>query len=88
MKNFVIGMIFVEFEFVLDYVVVKIFCWLFDKFENGEWFLGMQMKVIGEVMVIGWNIEEFLLKVVCFLEIGIYYIEFFELVDIMDDDLI
>lgn len=41
MKNFVIGMIFVEFEFVLDYVVVKIFCWLFDKFENGEWFLGM-----------------------------------------------
>lgn len=46
------------------------------------------MKVIGEVMVIGWNIEEFLLKVVCFLEIGIYYIEFFELVDIMDDDLI
>lgn len=33
------------------------------------------MKVIGEVMLIGCNLEELLLKVVCFLEFGIYYLE-------------
>lgn len=41
MKNLVIGIIYVEFELVLDYVVFKIFCWFFDKFEKGVWELGM-----------------------------------------------
>lgn len=33
MMNLVIGKIYVCFELVLDYIVFKIFCWLFDKFE-------------------------------------------------------
>lgn len=45
------------------------------------------MKVIGEVMVIGCNIEEFLLKVVCFLEIGVYYNELVELSYVSDLEL-
>lgn len=46
------------------------------------------MKVIGEVMVIGWNIEEFLLKVCCLLEIGVDYIKIVDLDNVLDDVLL
>lgn len=46
------------------------------------------MKVIGEVMVIGWNIEELFFKVCCLFEIGVYYNEILEFVSVLDDDLI
>ena len=46
------------------------------------------MKATGEVMAIGRNIEESLLKAVRSLEIGTHHIELPDLADITDDDLI
>lgn len=88
MKNPVTGTTYAEFEPALDYVVAKIPRWPFDKFENGERMLGTQMKATGEVMAIGRNIEESLLKAVRSLEIGTYHIELPELKDVEDDLLI
>ncbi len=88
MKNPVTGTTYAEFEPALDYVVAKIPRWPFDKFENGERVLGTQMKATGEVMAIGRNIEESLLKAVRSLEIGTHHIELPELKDVEDDLLI
>ncbi|WP_195640424.1 carbamoyl-phosphate synthase large subunit [Enterococcus durans] len=88
MKNPVTGTTYAEFEPALDYVVAKIPRWPFDKFENGERVLGTQMKATGEVMAMGRNIEESLLKAVRSLEIGTYHIELPELKDVEDDLLI
>ncbi|BAO06898.1 carbamoyl phosphate synthase large subunit [Enterococcus mundtii QU 25] len=79
MKNPVTGTTYAEFEPALDYVVAKIPRWPFDKFENGERVLGTQMKATGEVMAIGRNIEESLLKAVRSLEIGAHHLELPEL---------
>lgn len=58
------------FEPSLDYVVIKIPRFPFDKFTTGDRHLGTQMKATGEVMAIGHNIEEALLKGIRSLEIG------------------
>lgn len=58
------------FEPALDYVVVKIPRWPFDKFPTVDKRLGTQMKSTGEVMAIGSTIEEALLKAVRSLEIA------------------
>lgn len=63
------------FEPALDYVVSKIPRWPFDKFESANRTLGTQMKATGEVMSIGRNLEESLLKAVRSLELGIYHLE-------------
>ena len=52
------------FEPALDYVVVKMPKFPFDKFVYGKRSLGTQMKATGEVMAIGQNFEEALLKAV------------------------
>lgn len=88
MKNPVTGTTYAEFEPALDYVVAKIPRWPFDKFENGERVLGTQMKATGEVMAIGRNIEESLLKAVRSLEIGTHHLELPELNMIDDSKLI
>lgn len=84
MKNPVTGTTYAEFEPALDYVVAKIPRWPFDKFETGERLLGTQMKATGEVMAIGRNIEESLLKVVRSLEIGCIHVEVPELSQVDD----
>ena len=84
MKNPVTGTTFAEFEPALDYVVAKIPRWPFDKFESGERLLGTQMKATGEVMAIGRNIEEALLKAVRSLEIGTYHVEIPEFAEVSD----
>jgi carbamoyl-phosphate synthase large subunit len=56
------------FEPALDYVVVKIPCWPFDKFPIKERKLGTQMQATGEVMALGRTFEEALLKAVRSLE--------------------
>lgn len=76
------------FEPALDYVVAKIPRFPFDKFENGERRLGTQMKATGEVMAIGRNIEESLLKACRSLEIGVYHNEIEELAQVSDDVLV
>ena len=83
-KNPVTGTTFAEFEPALDYVVAKIPRWPFDKFETGERLLGTQMKATGEVMAIGRNIEESLLKAVRSLEIGCIHVEVPELSQVDD----
>lgn len=84
MKNPVTGTTYAEFEPALDYVVAKIPRWPFDKFETGERLLGTQMKATGEVMAIGRNIEESLLKAVRSLEIGCTHVEVPELSQVDD----
>ncbi|MBC1504735.1 carbamoyl-phosphate synthase large subunit [Listeria booriae] len=70
MKNPVTGTTYAHFEPTLDYVVSKIPRFPFDKFEKADRRLGTQMKATGEVMAIGRNLEESLLKAVRSLEIG------------------
>ena len=58
------------FEPTLDYVIVKIPRWNFDKFEGADKTLGLQMKSVGEVMAIGRSFQEALQKACQSLEIG------------------
>jgi carbamoyl-phosphate synthase large subunit len=58
------------FEPTLDYVVVKIPKWQFEKFPGADESLGPQMKSVGEVMAIGRTFKEALLKAVRSQETG------------------
>ena len=60
------------FEPTLDYVVVKIPKWPFDKFKQANRVLGTKMMATGEIMSIGSNFEAALLKGIRSLEIGKY----------------
>lgn len=60
------------FEPALDYVVVKIPKWPFDKFPYANRTLGTRMMATGEVMAIGRNFEQAFLKAIRSLEIGRY----------------
>ncbi|MFJ1431312.1 carbamoyl-phosphate synthase large subunit [Capnocytophaga canimorsus] len=57
------------FEPTLDYVIVKIPRWNFDKFEGSDRTIGLQMKSVGEVMGIGRSFQEALHKATQSLEI-------------------
>ncbi len=58
------------FEPTIDYVVVKIPKWQFEKFPGADEGLGPQMKSVGEVMAIGRTFKEALMKAVRSLETG------------------
>ncbi|MCK5638088.1 MAG: carbamoyl-phosphate synthase large subunit, partial [Flavobacteriaceae bacterium] len=58
------------FEPTLDYVIVKIPRWNFDKFEGSERTIGLQMKSVGEVMGIGRSFQEALHKATQSLEVS------------------
>ncbi len=58
------------FEPTLDYVIVKIPRWNFEKFDGADKELGLQMKSVGEVMAIGRSFQEALQKACQSLEIG------------------
>lgn len=60
-----------SFEPSLDYVVVKMPRWPFDKFRFAERRIGTQMKSTGETMAIGRSFEEALLKALRSLELGL-----------------
>ncbi len=74
-KNEVTGKTFACFEPTLDYVVLKIPRWPFDKFYGAKRTLGTKMMATGEVMAIANNFEMALLKGVRSLEIGQYGLE-------------
>lgn len=57
------------FEPALDYVIVKVPRWNFDKFKGSDRKLGLQMKSVGEAMGIGRNFQEALQKACQSLEI-------------------
>jgi carbamoyl-phosphate synthase large subunit len=60
-----------SFEPVIDYVVVKIPRWAFEKFKDASQMLGTQMKSVGEVMAIGRTFKEALHKGLRGLETGV-----------------
>ena len=70
-KNAVTGKTAACFEPALDYVVVKLPKWPFDKFVYARRTLGTQMKATGEVMAIGTTFEEAIMKAVRGAEIGL-----------------
>ncbi len=70
-KNDVTGKTFACFEPTLDYVVVKLPKWPFDKFLYAKRSLGTRMKATGEVMAIGTNFETAIMKAVRGAEISV-----------------
>ncbi len=69
LSNAITGTTTAYFEPALDYVIVKIPRWNFDKFHGADRRLGLQMKSVGEVMGIGRNFQEALQKACQSLEI-------------------
>jgi carbamoyl-phosphate synthase large subunit len=69
LKNAITKTTSAYFEPALDYVIVKIPRWNFDKFKGADRSLGLQMKSVGEVMGIGRNFQEALQKACQSLEI-------------------
>ncbi|MDH5397513.1 MAG: carbamoyl-phosphate synthase large subunit [Cyclobacteriaceae bacterium] len=69
LPNAITGTTTAYFEPTLDYVIVKIPRWNFDKFQGADRKLGLQMKSVGEVMGIGSNFQEALQKACQSLEI-------------------
>ncbi|MBL7865338.1 MAG: carbamoyl-phosphate synthase large subunit [Cyclobacteriaceae bacterium] len=69
LKNAITGTTTAYFEPALDYVIVKIPRWNFDKFQGADRRVGLQMKSVGEVMGIGRNFQEALQKACQSLEI-------------------
>ncbi len=70
LPNAITRMTKAAFEPVLDYIVVKIPRFTFEKFPQAEQVLGTQMKSVGEVMALGRSFQEALQKAVRSLEEG------------------
>ncbi|WP_430786067.1 carbamoyl-phosphate synthase large subunit [Virgibacillus flavescens] len=85
--NPITGKTYACFEPALDYVVTKIPRFPFDKFITGDRNLGTQMKATGEIMAIGRNFEESLLKGVRSLDIGTEDLWLKSLTSVSLDDL-
>ncbi|MBR2043006.1 MAG: carbamoyl-phosphate synthase large subunit [Clostridia bacterium] len=75
------------FEPKLDYVIAKLPRFPFDKFTSASNLLGTQMKATGEVMGIGSNLEECLLKGIRSLEVGVNHLYHHKFDDMTDDQL-
>ncbi|WP_019153260.1 carbamoyl phosphate synthase large subunit [Robertmurraya massiliosenegalensis] len=86
--NPVTGDTFASFEPALDYVVVKIPKWPFDKFPNIERKLGTQMKATGEVMSIDRSFERALLKAIHSLEIDVQDLQLPGLASLSSEQLV
>ena len=69
LKNAITGTTTAYFEPAIDYVIVKVPRWNFDKFHGTDRKLGLQMKSVGEAMGIGRNFQEALQKACQSLEI-------------------
>ncbi|MBA1336199.1 MAG: Carbamoyl-phosphate synthase large chain [Firmicutes bacterium] len=74
-ENKVTGKTKACFEPTLDYVVIKMPRWPFDKFVEGERHLGTRMKATGEVMSISNTFQGALLKAIRSLDMGIYSLD-------------
>ena len=76
------------FEPQLDYVIAKFPRFPFDKFTTASNQLGTQMKATGEVMGIGSNLEEALLKGMRSLEVGVYHVYHAKFDNMSDDEIL
>ena len=83
-KNDITKETLASFEPAIDYVVVKIPRWPFDKFRGINREIGVQMKATGEVMAIGRTFEEAIQKAIRSLDMGH---DGFEYVEYTEDDL-
>ena len=86
-KNAVTGKTFASFEPALDYCVVKIPKWPFDKFITAKRTLTTQMKATGEVMSICNNFEGALMKAIRSLEQNIYSLDYGKYQELTDEEL-
>ena len=86
-KNAVTGKTYASFEPALDYVVVKIPKWPFDKFISAKRTLTTQMKATGEVMSICPNFEGALMKAMRSLEQNIYSLSYGGFDQLSDEEL-
>ena len=87
-KNEVTGKTTACFEPALDYVVIKFPKWPFDKFVYANRTLGTQMKATGEVMAIGRNFEQALLKAIRGAEISHDFLDDKNMKTLSDSELI
>jgi len=85
--NAVTGKTTACFEPAIDYVVLKMPRWPFDKFVFGDRKLGTQMKATGEVMAIDRSFEAAFLKSIRCLELGINGLRLPELLNLGDEEL-
>lgn len=72
---------YASFEPAIDYIVTKMARFAFDKFDSADRRLGTQMKATGEVMAIGRNFEESLLKAIRSIEMKVDHLEIKDLPD-------
>ncbi len=87
-KNAITGKTVAAFEPALDYVVVKIPKWPFDKFASGDRMLGTKMKATGEVMAIGRTFKNSFKKAVASLEDKHTGILHYKFENLSDEDLL
>ncbi len=76
------------FEPKLDYVIAKLPRFPFDKFTTASNSLGTQMKATGEVMGIGSNLEECLLKGIRSLEVGVNHLYHHKFDNMSDEEIL
>ncbi len=86
-KNEVTGKTYASFEPVLDYVIVKIPKWPFNKFLTASRQLGTQMKATGEVMAIAPSIEQSLMKAIRSLEENVDSLELPKLKGLTNEEI-
>lgn len=86
-KNEITGKTYASFEPAIDYVVVKMPRWPFDKFVYAKRTLGTQMKATGEVMAIAPTFEQALMKSVRGAEIGLNSLQMHKMQELSDEEL-
>ncbi|MDE6355989.1 MAG: carbamoyl-phosphate synthase large subunit [Clostridia bacterium] len=86
-KNDVTGKTYACFEPTLDYVVVKLPKWPFDKFLYAKRNLGTRMKATGEVMAIGTNFETAIMKAVRGAEISTGTLNLPKIAELSDEEI-
>ncbi len=87
-KNDVTGKTYACFEPTLDYVVVKLPKWPFDKFLYAKRTLGTRMKATGEVMAIGTSFEMAIMKAVRGAEISLYSLNMPKMAELSDAEIV
>ncbi len=87
-RNDVTGKTYACFEPALDYVVVKLPKWPFDKFLYAKRELGTRMKATGEVMAIGTSFEAAIMKAVRGAEISLTTLNHKKLIDLSREELL
>ena len=86
-QNAVTQKTYASFEPTLDYCVVKIPKWPFDKFITAKRVLSTQMKATGEVMAISTSFEAALMKAIRSLELNIYSLKYGDYGKMSDDKI-